>query len=227
MNDVDKPTLAPYRWIILAVTMLAGFIGSYAQFQLPPLAYKLMPALNLSTSQFAALMGGPMTGSIFICLVGGTLADRCRHVFCYGLRNGLYQFSSKRSARSAGHRPGAGRILWVGGHTRRHPRLFSWSGDLQPHGIHEALFDPGRGVRCRSHLLVLATADWRGHRHRADGGWFFAERYLAVVPLHAHAVAGNRPTICRQRWRYHLHSAGDRCRRASDFCYHSAGRLKR
>jgi NNP family nitrate/nitrite transporter-like MFS transporter len=56
--------------------MLASFIGSYAQFQLPPLAYKLMPALNISASKFAALMGGPMTGSIFICILGGALADR-------------------------------------------------------------------------------------------------------------------------------------------------------
>jgi NNP family nitrate/nitrite transporter-like MFS transporter len=76
MNDLDKTVLLPYRWVILAVAMLAGFIGTYAQFQLPPLAYKLMPALNISTSQFAALMGGPMTGSIFICILGGTLADR-------------------------------------------------------------------------------------------------------------------------------------------------------
>jgi nitrate/nitrite transporter NarK len=76
MSDAGKPILMPYRWVILAVAMLAGFIGTYAQFQLPPLAYKLMPALNLSSSQFAALMGGPMTGSIFICLLGGTLADR-------------------------------------------------------------------------------------------------------------------------------------------------------
>jgi nitrate/nitrite transporter NarK len=76
MSDDAKAALSPHRWIILAVAMLAAFIGSYAQFQLPPLAYKLMPALHLSTSQFAALMGGPMTGSIFICLLGGTLADR-------------------------------------------------------------------------------------------------------------------------------------------------------
>jgi NNP family nitrate/nitrite transporter-like MFS transporter len=61
--------------------MLAGFIGSYAQFQLPPLAYRLIPSLHISTAQFAALMGGPMTGSVFICLLGGTLADR------YGVKN--------------------------------------------------------------------------------------------------------------------------------------------
>lgn len=81
MRDAGAPVLSPYRWVIVAVAMLAGFIGSYAQFQLPPLAYKLIPALHISASQFGALMGGPMIGSIFICLIGGTLADR------YGVKN--------------------------------------------------------------------------------------------------------------------------------------------
>jgi nitrate/nitrite transporter NarK len=76
MNKSDNVVLVPYRWVILIAAMLTGFIGSYAQFQLPPLAYKLIPDLHLTSSQFAALMGGPMTGSIFICLLGGTLADR-------------------------------------------------------------------------------------------------------------------------------------------------------
>lgn len=81
MSDFGKPVIVPYRWVILGVAMLAGFIGSYAQFQLPPLAYKLMPALHISTSQFAALMAGPMTGSIIISILGGALADR------YGMKN--------------------------------------------------------------------------------------------------------------------------------------------
>jgi nitrate/nitrite transporter NarK len=76
MRDVGKLVLSPYRWVILIVAMLAGFIGSYAQFQLPPLAYKLIPALHISSSQFAALMGGPMTGAIFVCILGGALVDR-------------------------------------------------------------------------------------------------------------------------------------------------------
>jgi NNP family nitrate/nitrite transporter-like MFS transporter len=76
MKNSDAPRLSPYRWVILAISMLAGFIGSYAQFQLPPLANKLIPALKISSSEFAALIGGPLTGSLFICLIGGTLADR-------------------------------------------------------------------------------------------------------------------------------------------------------
>ena len=71
MSTTDESRLSPYRWVILAVAMLGTFIGSYAQFQLPPLAYKLMPALNLSPSQFSALMAGPMTGSLFICILRG------------------------------------------------------------------------------------------------------------------------------------------------------------
>jgi MFS family permease len=81
MNNADKPILLPYRWKILAIAMVAGFAGSYAQFQLPPLAYKLIPALHLSSSQYAALMSGPMIGAIFISILGGSLADR------YGVKN--------------------------------------------------------------------------------------------------------------------------------------------
>jgi cyanate permease len=81
MRDVAAPVLSPHRWVILAVSMLAGFIGSFAQFQLPPLAYRLMPALHITNSDFALLMGGPLTGSLFICLIGGSLADR------YGVKN--------------------------------------------------------------------------------------------------------------------------------------------
>jgi cyanate permease len=81
MSDVGKPVLVPYRWIVLAVSMLAGFIGSYAQFQLPPLADKLMLTLHITPAEFALLMGGPLTGSLFICLIGGTLGDR------YGVKN--------------------------------------------------------------------------------------------------------------------------------------------
>lgn len=81
MSDAGKPVETPYRWVILAICMLAGFIGSYAQFQLPPLAYKLIPSLGLTPSQFSALMAGPMTGSLFVCLLAGTLADR------YGAKN--------------------------------------------------------------------------------------------------------------------------------------------
>jgi len=81
MSDAGKPVLSSYRWVVLAVAITAASIGSYAQFQLPPLAYKLIPALQISSSEFAALMSGPMTGAIFICILAGTLADR------FGVKN--------------------------------------------------------------------------------------------------------------------------------------------
>ena len=87
MSNADKPVLLTYRWVILAMTMVAGFAGSYAQSQLPPPAYKLIPALHLSSSQYAALMSGPMIGAIFISILGGSLADRygVKHVITVGL----------------------------------------------------------------------------------------------------------------------------------------------
>jgi cyanate permease len=87
MKEADAAVLSPYRWVIVAVAMLAGFIGSYAQFQLPPLAYKIIPSLHITSSDFALLMGGPLTGSLFICLIGGNLADRfgVKNVVTFGL----------------------------------------------------------------------------------------------------------------------------------------------
>jgi|WetSurMetagenome_2_1015567.scaffolds.fasta_scaffold07362_4 cyanate permease len=87
MKNNEAPVLSSYRWVILGVCMLAGFIGSYAQFQLPPLAYKLIPDLHMTDSDFALLMGGPLTGSLFICLIGGSLGDRygVKKVVSFGL----------------------------------------------------------------------------------------------------------------------------------------------
>ncbi|GEA17295.1 MFS transporter [Moorella sp. E306M] len=76
MDNNFKPSLLPYRWIILVVVWLGAFIGSYAQFQLPPLAYKLMPELNLTPSQYASILTAPMLPAVFFSIVAGTLADR-------------------------------------------------------------------------------------------------------------------------------------------------------
>jgi hypothetical protein len=72
MSNKQEPDLSLYRWAALVVAIMPGFIGGYAHFQLPPLAYKLIPTLHISSSQFAALIGGPMTGAIFISMLGGT-----------------------------------------------------------------------------------------------------------------------------------------------------------
>ncbi|ADL07555.1 MFS transporter [Thermosediminibacter oceani] len=75
MGDNIKPH-SSYRWVILAITCLATFIGCYAQFQIPSLAYKLIPDLNLTPSQYASILSAPMLPSIFFSIAVGALADR-------------------------------------------------------------------------------------------------------------------------------------------------------
>lgn len=76
MNNSSRTVLSPYRWTILVVLWLAAFIGSYAQFQLPPLAYKLIPELKLTPSQYASILTAPMIPAVFFSIVAGALADR-------------------------------------------------------------------------------------------------------------------------------------------------------
>jgi hypothetical protein len=70
MSDVGNQALAPYRWVILAVAMLAGFIGSYAQFQLPPLAYRLIPML---LPEIGPVYAGSAGGIIVTLMVLGAV----------------------------------------------------------------------------------------------------------------------------------------------------------
>lgn len=74
MNDTLKP--APYRWVILIVMWFSTFIGCLAQFQVAALAFKIIPALHLSSSQFALIMSAPMLPAVFLSLAAGSLADR-------------------------------------------------------------------------------------------------------------------------------------------------------
>lgn len=76
MENSAKATLSPYRWMILASVMLAAFIGSYAQFQLPPVAYKIIPALKLTPSQYASILSAPMLPAVLFSILVGMLADR-------------------------------------------------------------------------------------------------------------------------------------------------------
>lgn len=67
---------SPYRWVVLSVMFFTVFVGCYAQYQIPPLAYKLIPALNLSPSQYASILTAPMIPPIFLSIFAGSLADR-------------------------------------------------------------------------------------------------------------------------------------------------------
>lgn len=68
--------LPAYRYVIVSVVCLMCFVGNYIQFQVSGLAYKIMPALGLSTAQFSSLLLAPMLVSVFISIPSGSLGDR-------------------------------------------------------------------------------------------------------------------------------------------------------
>ncbi|MFZ5639488.1 MAG: MFS transporter [Bacillota bacterium] len=76
MGDQSKPILSPYRWVILFIMWASTFIGVAAQFQVAALAYKIIPDLKLSLSQFSMVLSAPMLPAVFFSLPAGALADR-------------------------------------------------------------------------------------------------------------------------------------------------------
>jgi NNP family nitrate/nitrite transporter-like MFS transporter len=65
-----------YPLIVLAVVCLGAFGPNYTQFQLAPLAPRLIEALGLSMSEFTSVFSSPMIPAIFLSLVAGVLADK-------------------------------------------------------------------------------------------------------------------------------------------------------
>lgn len=76
MSDGQQQPQSSYRWVILIVMWLATFIGTFAQFQFAALAYRLIPALKLTTAQFASILSAPMLPAIFLSVAAGAAADR-------------------------------------------------------------------------------------------------------------------------------------------------------
>lgn len=74
-NELEQP-LCSYRWVIIAVVWLTQFMGMFAQFQLAPLAYLIIPALEISPGQFAMILTSPMLAGIIFSIPGGMLGDR-------------------------------------------------------------------------------------------------------------------------------------------------------
>ncbi|KAB0493494.1 MFS transporter [Pseudomonas psychrophila] len=64
------------RSLMLVITCLGMFSGSYAQFQLPPLAARLIPELGITNPEFASLVTAPMIPSILLGIIAGILCDR-------------------------------------------------------------------------------------------------------------------------------------------------------
>ena len=73
---MEKNKSGNYKWVILALMWVGVFIGSYAQYQLSPLAGELIGTMGLDNSQFASLIGAPMWFAIFFGLFGGALSDK-------------------------------------------------------------------------------------------------------------------------------------------------------
>jgi NNP family nitrate/nitrite transporter-like MFS transporter len=69
-----------YKWVIVTVSSLAMFFSTFGQFQLPPFAPQIIPALGIDPSGFSLLMTASMGSSIFVSIIAGTLCDR------FGLR---------------------------------------------------------------------------------------------------------------------------------------------
>lgn len=71
--------------IVVALIFLVSFVGSYPQYQLSPIAYKIIPELQLSNAQFSAVFSAPMIPGILLSLAAGILSDKFGVKRCIGI----------------------------------------------------------------------------------------------------------------------------------------------
>ncbi|MFZ7103784.1 MAG: MFS transporter [Peptococcaceae bacterium] len=76
MSDHDKVKASSYRWVILFIVWASVFAAVVAQFQVAALAYKIIPAFNMTTGQYSMVLTAPMLAGVCFSLVAGALADR-------------------------------------------------------------------------------------------------------------------------------------------------------
>lgn len=78
MTDLSKNEgkSTHYGYVVVALIFLFNFAANYPQYQLSPLAYLLMPQLNLSAAQFSQLFSSAMIPGILLGIVSGLLCDR-------------------------------------------------------------------------------------------------------------------------------------------------------
>lgn len=65
-----------YGYLIVFILFLGLVIGNYFQYQLSPLAPRLMESLNLTPVQFSSAFSAPMIPAIFLGIVIGVVTDR-------------------------------------------------------------------------------------------------------------------------------------------------------
>lgn len=65
-----------YNAVIVTVFFLALFVGNYFQYQLSPLATRLMTDLNITQLQYSSIFSAPMLSAIFLGIIAGILTDK-------------------------------------------------------------------------------------------------------------------------------------------------------
>lgn len=65
-----------YRYVILVAVCLIGFLCTYGQYQLSPLADEVIQKYSLTEMQYSMAFTAPMTPAIFLSLLYGIIIDR-------------------------------------------------------------------------------------------------------------------------------------------------------
>lgn len=65
-----------YGVVVAVVLFVALILGNYFQYQLSPLAPRLMEAMGLTPGQFSSIFSAPMIPPIFLGIVAGMLSDK-------------------------------------------------------------------------------------------------------------------------------------------------------
>lgn len=78
-----------YGYVVVVLIFLFNFAANYPQYQLSPLAYLLMPQLNLSAAQFSQLFSSSMIPGILLGIVSGLLCDRFGTKKCIAIAGAL------------------------------------------------------------------------------------------------------------------------------------------
>ena len=65
-----------YKYIVVTILFLGLFIGNYFQYQLSPLAARIMKEFHLTPVQFSSIFSAPMLASIFLGIIAGILSDK-------------------------------------------------------------------------------------------------------------------------------------------------------
>lgn len=97
MKNKKAEDIRPF--IKLFIVWLAMFSASFAQWQLPPLAAKIIPQLDLTMTQFSSLVTAPMIPAILFSILAGVLCDKygIKRVLSVGLILGAIGISARFS----------------------------------------------------------------------------------------------------------------------------------